>query len=231
MAAVTVVGAAIYSARKPSFDRMIRRTGAPPEMVLLGKLQRFTESRGNPRTGLGQPELFPDFAEPRNASRAAQVAESKAAGIGYDRNAAAYSQSPYPREMWVFGSGGPYGMLPSSALAPWRGTEALRRGKVTPYDVFNPWRATVFFVDYAHRLVNRAEFRELPPAHRTLLALKRGMASPGLIGDYNEAKARSRTTRHNTEKAARELGLDLSVLDTPIPLDWPRYPGAAELVP
>lgn len=231
VATATVVGAAIYSARRPSFDRMIRRTGAPLEVAILGKLQRHTESRGNPRTGLGRVELFPDFAEPRNAPREQQIAESNAAAAGYDRNAGAYGQSAYPRKMWIFGSGGAYGLLTSSALAPYRNTEVLRRGKVTPYDVFNPWRATVFFVDYVHRLVQRASFRELPPEHQTVLAIKRGMASPALIGDYAEAQGRSKVTRNNAEKAALAVGLELSVLDQRIPLEWPRYPGALELVP
>ena len=225
----SVVGSVLYFARNPRYDRLVRRTGAPEILAVLAAIQRYTESRDNAKAGLGQPELFPWWAEPRNAARETQIAESEAAGRGYDRNQS-YGESPFPRQMWAFGSGGPYGMLPSTALAPWRRTDALRRGQVTPYDIFNPWRATVFFVDYAHRLTTK-ELNELPAKHHTLLALKRGMASPRLVRDVDEVQARSRRTRENVEKAIAALGLPARVIDAPIPLEWPDYPGARELVP
>ena len=227
---ISAVGALMYFARNPRFSRLVRRTGAPEIIVILAAIQRYTESRGNPKSGLGQPELFPWWAEPRNAPREAQVAESNAAGRGYDYNAKSYGESPFPREMWVFGSGGPYGLLPSTALGPWRHTDVMRRGQVTPYDIFNPWRSTVFFVDLAHRLTTK-ELDELPAKYRTLLALKRGMASPTLARDVDEVKARSRKTRENTEKAIAALGLPANTIDAPIPLQWPKYPGARELIP
>lgn len=225
------VGAVVWAARSPSYDRLLARTKAPAEIKILAALQRYTESRGNPKAGLGRPELFPWWAEPRNASREEQLAESEAAAIAYDRNKEAYLESPYPRRMWIFGAGGPYGLIPANALSPWRGTDALRRGKVTPYDIFNPWRATVFFVDYVKRLVDRAEFRNLPPSSRNILALKRGLAAPSLVADYEELKARSRTVRRKATEAAKALGLDEDVIYTKFPMTWPDYPGATRLVP
>ena len=176
----SLLGIGIYAARRPSYDRLVERTGAPDVIKILAAIQRQTESRGNPKAGLGRPELFPWWAEPRNASRERQEAESAAAERGYEYNRDSYGESPFPKRMWIFGSGGPYGMLPSTALGPWRNTEELRAGKVTPYDVFNPWRSTVFFVDYAYRLATK-HLKNLEPADRTLLALKRGMASPRLV--------------------------------------------------
>ena len=232
LAVSSLVGAIVYTARSPGYERLLARTGAPEELQILAALQRYTESRGNPKAGLGQPELYPWWAEPRNAPRDKQVAESKNAADGYDRNAEAYGESPYPRRMWIFGTGGPYGLLPSSALAPWRDTDELRRGKVTPYDVFNPWRATVFFVDYVHRLITRRpDFRALPPEHQTVLALKRGLASPRLVADYQEKKARSRKTRRNCLAAIEALGMREDDLHTRVPVAWPDYLGARELVP
>ncbi|HLT36927.1 MAG TPA: hypothetical protein VK034_11600 [Enhygromyxa sp.] len=225
-----LVGAIIWAARAPSYDRLLARTGAPAELGILAALQRYTESHGNPKAGLGRPELFPSWTEPRNALREEQLAESDAAAAAYDRNREAYIESPYPRRMWIFGSGGPYGLIPANALAPWRGTDTLRRGKVTPYDVFNPWRATVFFVDYVKRLIDRAEFRNLPAGSRNVLALKRGLASPTLVADYEELKARSRTVRRKAAEAAQALGLDEDLLYTKIPLSWPDYPGATRLI-
>lgn len=226
----SAVGLAIHAARAPSYDRLLTRTGAPAELKVLAALQRYTESRGNPKTGLGRTELFPSWAEPRNAPREQQVHESDAAARGYDENPA-YAESPFPRRMWIFGSGGPYGLIPSSALAPWRGTDELRRGRVTPYDVFNPWRATVFFVDYVYRIVKRPEFRSLPAQHQTVLALKRGLASPNLAADHAETHARSRSVQRRAIEAAQALGIPQSALEQRVPLDWPDYPGARELVP
>ena len=226
-----VIGAVVFAARRPGYDRLLRRTGAPAQLRWLAAIQRYTESRGNPKAGLGRPELFPWWAEPRNAPRHVQEAESDAAERGYEYNQKSYGESPYPKRMWIFGSGGPYGMLPSTALGPWRHTDDLRRGKVTPYDVFNPWRATVFFVDYAYRLTQREDFRSMPPVERNLLALKRGMASPKLVADYREQQTRSRTSRRKAEEAIDALGLGEKVLHTQIPLDWPSYRGARELVP
>jgi hypothetical protein len=231
VAVASTVGVVVHLARSPGYDRLLARTGAPAELRTLAAIQRYTESRGNPKAGLGRPELFPWWAEPRNASREQQEHESNAAATGYDNNADAYDESPFPRRMWIFGSGGPYGLIPSSALAPWRDTDELRRGRVTPYDVFNPWRATVFFVDYVHRLVKRDEFRNLPPEHRTILALKRGLASPALLADYSETQARSRTVRRRAIEAAAALGIPEVALEQRVPLEWPDYPGARELVP
>jgi hypothetical protein len=227
----SIIAVTIGVTRAPSYDRLLARTGAPRELKTLEALQRYTESRGNHKTGLGRPELFPWWAEPRDAPREQQDAESAAAAAGYDRNAESYGESPYPRRMWVFGSGGPHGLIPSSALAPWRNTDALRRGKVSPYDVFDRWRSMVFFVDYVHRLLKRPEFRSLPAAHRTILALKRGLASPELLTDTGEHEPRSRSIRRRAIEAAQAQGIDEDELYTQVPLEWPDYPSAQELVP
>ena len=226
-----IVGAVVWAARSPGYDRLLARTGAPAELRPLAALQRYTESRGNPKAGLGRPELFPTWAEPRNAKREDQLAESDAAAIAYDRNAEHYDDSPFPRRMWIFGSGGPYGLLPANALSPWINSEALKQGKVTPYDIFNPWRSTVFFVDYIWRLIHRSEFESLPPESRHWLAIKRGLAAPSLMADHEELKPRSRTVRQRATEAAKTLGISEDVLYERVPTEWPRYPGATELVP
>jgi len=226
-----VVGAVIWAARSPGYERLITKTGAPAGLGPLAAVQRYTESRGNPKAGLGRPELFPTWAEPRNARRDEQLAESEAAAIAYDRNAEFYDDSPFPRRMWIFGSGGPYGLIPANALSPWRETDALRRGKVTPYDVFNPWRSTVFFVDYVWRLIQRSEFKSLPAESQHWLAIKRGLASPSLMADHEEIKPRSRTVRQRATEAAKVLGFSEDVLYERVPTEWPDYPGATELLP
>lgn len=213
--------------RRPNYSRFFRRIGAPLAVEDLASIQRHTESRGNVRTGLGDPKLFPRWAEPRQAPRAQQLRESHAAILAYDRNRDAYRDSPFPRKMWIFGSGGPYGLIPANALAPWRGTDALRRGLVHPYDVFNPWRATVFFADYVWRLCQRHTYPPLPH----ILSLKRGLASPTLMNDHAEEHPRSRTVRLRALEAARAEGFEPEVLYKIVLREWPKYRGATELVP
>ncbi len=226
----SLAGVGLWFARSPRYDWFLRRTGAPREIQVLAAIQRYTESRGNPKAGLGRPELFPSWAQPSNASRDKQLAEANAAAQAYDRNREAYEESPYPERMWVFGSGGAYGLIPANALAPFRGTDALRRGRVTPYDVFHPWRSTVLFVDYVWRVMQRKEYRELAPEHRTVLALKRGLAQPSLAWDFSEQHARSRSVRRRALGAVEALGISERFLDLKVPLEWPNYPGAKELL-
>ncbi|NVB40333.1 hypothetical protein G6O69_21005 [Pseudenhygromyxa sp. WMMC2535] len=233
LGAATVGGALglfVWSARRPAWDVLLSRAGVPRALWNFAAIQRYTESRNNPKAGLGRPELFPNWAEPRNAPRDQQLHEAEAAEQAYDRNAQAYAESPFPRRMWVFGSGGAYGLLPANALAPWKDTDALRRGRVTPYDVFNPWKSTIFFLEYVRRMIDKPSFQRLPAQDRNWLALKRGMASPSLVDDVGESNARSATSRRNATKAAQALGIPEDYLYETVPLDWPRYPGGRELI-
>jgi hypothetical protein len=225
------IGAVVWRARHPAFDDFIRQAGAPAELGPFAAVQRFTESGGNPRAGLGRPELFPDFAEPRlSASLAERENEHAAAVTAYDRNRDAYAESPFPRAMWIFGSGGPYGLIPANALAPFRDTPALRAGKVGPWDVFNPWKSTVLWLDMIQRLMRWDAFQDLPPDAKNWLAIKRGMARPSLMADYAETQSRSRTVRSRAEKAAEALKIDPGFLRERVPEQWPSYRGAVELL-
>ena len=225
------VGVLWWTHRTPSWDDLVRRTGAPRELARFAALQRYTESRGNPKAGLGRIELFPKGTEPnKSASKAAREHESAAALEAYERNAAAYGESPYRKPAWVFGSGGAYGLIPANALAPFRETDALRRGKVGPQDVFHPWKSTVLFVDLVHRLMKRDEFRELPLAAKNWLAIKRGMAAPVLMADHAELEERSREVRRRADAAAEALGIDQAYLRMRVPEVWPDYRGAQELL-
>ena len=225
-----LVGGAIYVARRPRYDWLLLRAGVPAELLPFAAVQRHTESRGNAHAGLGRPELFPWFAEPRHAKPEEQENEHQAAVTAYERNREYYDESPFPRPMWVFGSGGPYGLIPGNALGPFRDTKTLRNGKVSPWDVFNPWRSTVMFADYVWRLLSRDEFRELPDEAKNWLAIKRGLASPALMADYAETHERSRSVRRRAEEAAEALGLDPGFLRERVPTKWPDYRGAVELL-
>ena len=224
-------GVAWWAVQDPSWERLLARTGAPRELARFAALQRYTESRGNPKAGLGRPELVPPWAEPnRAASKASRDHESAAALEAYERNAYAYADSPFRKPSWVFGSGGPYGLIPANALAPFRDTLELARGQVGPFDVFDPWKSTVLFVDYVHRLIGREEFSRLPAEAKNWLAIKRGMAAPSLMADHAETQERSRTVRARADEAALAVGLDPAFLRDRVPEVWPNYPGARELL-
>ncbi|MFV8750360.1 hypothetical protein ACNOYE_07400 [Nannocystaceae bacterium ST9] len=220
-----------WATRPPTWDSLVAKAGVPLELARFAAVQRQTESAGNPKAGLGRPELFPVWAEPNTrASKAARDHEAEAALEAYERNAYAYADSPYPKPAWVFGSGGAYGLIPANALAPFRDTIALRRGLVGPHDVFDPWKSTVLFVEMIRRLIERDEFQHLPAAAKNWLAIKRGLASPTLISDHAETHERSRTVRERADEAARALGLDPAFLRDRVPEAWPAYRGARELL-
>ncbi len=231
LAITGVAGLGWWALQPPPWDTLLRRAGAPAELARFAALQRYTESRGNPKAGLGRFELFPPGTEPRrDASPAERERESAAALEAYERNAYAYVESPFRKPAWVFGSGGAYGLIPANALAPFRDTLELRRGQVGPYDVFDPWKSTALFVDYVRRLIDRDEFSSLPPAAKNWLAIKRGLASPSLMADHAETHERSRTVRERADEAARALGLDPALLRDRVPEVWPNYRGARELL-
>lgn len=234
LGAAAIVGAgamAWFATRPPTWDSLVTKTGAPLEFARFAAVQRQTESGGNPKAGLGRPELFPVWAEPnRRASKASREHEADAALEAYERNAYAYADSPYPKPAWVFGSGGAYGLIPANALAPFRDTLALRRGEVGPHDVFDPWKSTVLFADMVRRLIERDEFRNLPPAAKNWLAIKRGLAAPSLMADHAETEERSRTVRERADEAARVVGIDPAFLRDRVPEAWPLYRGAKELL-
>jgi hypothetical protein len=220
-----------WAARPPTWDSLVAKTGAPIAFARFAAVQRFTESRGNPKAGLGRPELFPAWAEPnRRASVESREHEAAAALAAYERNAYKLADSPFPKPAWVFGSGGAYGLIPANALAPFFDTLALRRGEVGPYDVFDPKRSTVLFADMVRRLIERDEFKGLPPDAKNWLAIKRGLAAPSLMADHAELESRSRTVRERADEAARELGIDPAFLRERVPESWPAYLSARELL-
>lgn len=210
--------------------------GAPDWFVDMALLQAASESRGQNLVGRGVTYLFPRWAEPNlKASEASQINETEAAETIYARNREKYDQSPYPQEMWTFGSGGYYGLLPGAALGWARDStdmnRALRPGLVHPYDVFDPFRSTVYYAAYIRGIMQNQGFKSLPDQYQNALAIKRGGASLALIKDYAEQQERSRKTRRNVESKLDFAGVSPAFLNQQLKWsDWRDWPGVYEVL-
>jgi len=210
--------------------------GAPDWFVDMALLQAASESRGNNLVGLGVPYLFPRWAEPNlKASENLQRGETEAAENIFARNREKYDQSPYPQEMWTFGSGGYYGLLPGSALGWSRDAtdmnRALRPGLVHPYDVFDPFRSTVYYAAYVRGIMRNNAYQNLPPQHQNAYAIKRGGAALSLISDYQESKDRSKKIRERMDSRATFAGVSPAFLTKRLRLsDWGDWPGVYEVL-
>lgn len=203
------------------------KLGMPAEVVPLIVFQAYTESRGNPLVGLGVPgPRWPPYARPNlKAPESSQRAETRAAERGYRNNDTTAKKqwvrrSPVPALHWQFGSGGLYGLLPTSALYGIRSTDAFRSGEVGPWDVFDPWVATVLYADYVRRVMALPHFKNLPRQHQNLLAVKRAGAALTFIKDYAEREKKSQAIRRKMKRAAAAFGLSESVFTKPLSTDW-----------
>ena len=184
----------------------VEHGGAPRWAVDACLVQAHSESGGRPLVGLGTLSTFPgsyrgqELRPNRKASKRLQDGEARAARIGYERNRRSYGQSPFPDRDWTFGSGGLYGLLPSTAFSAFRSGKnlgALARGELSPLDVFDPVRATGFYIEMCRRVTRTKQWAALPSQHRNGEALKRAGAALSLVGDYKLEKKRSRSIHEN----------------------------------
>lgn len=187
-------------------------------LEVFGAVQATTESGFQSRVGLGIPEGFPPWARPNlRASSSAQENESRAARLLYqaDRNAWARS-GPYPDGWWELGSGGWYGLLPTVGLVAFRDSPAIADGRLSPLDIFDPWRSTVMMAAMVARLARRVladpDLRE--GLDRDWLAIKRGMAGniyvddadPDDEGPLESVRDRSRAIAKKVTRILSDLG-------------------------
>ena len=136
-----------------------------------------SESRGNPKAGLGLPKRFPEGTEPnRNASRRAQRNEARAARSAYRRNLARYAACPWKAQAYTFGSGGYFGLIAPNALSAFWDTELQC---MDPAQIFEPFPAVVMALAMADRLMQYDGFQRQP----TWINLRVGWGSPGAMGN------------------------------------------------
>jgi len=205
---------------------------AREQLAMQLLVQARSESGANNYAGLGIPERFPEYtrmaqkmptaeleAEIAKASgsrleklkrtRRLRAGESRAAEIGYDRRGS-YDASPYPRDEWVFGSGGYFGQLPSTAFSSFRpgksGHDALKSGDVHPHDVFDPWRSSVLQADFIRRIMLTPHFRSLPSSEQNMKAVRRGAAALSLVKDWKGERERAAKVNANAARMAAKHG-------------------------
>ncbi len=155
----------------------LEEAGLAPSWVLFFEAIALNESRFNHLTGLGNPQLFPSWAEPNvDASVSSQQREQRAATRAYERNAARFQGCGHPSADYTFGSGGWFGMLPANALAAFDGTAYQC---MHPYFVFFPGASVVMAIEFARRLMSWSSWKSKP----TFANLRVGWGDPSKMGD------------------------------------------------
>jgi hypothetical protein len=130
-----------------------------------------------------------------------------------------YAANPNPESEWCIGSGGWFGLMPATGLAAGGPKGPFARD--SPRLIFDPIPSVVMLADFVRRLVKNY-------GADSWLAVRRGMASPGLVKDGGETHKRSLGVRSRFEKALRKSGADPSFMFKKP--DTSGYPGAAELL-
>lgn len=183
------------------------------EWIVFLEATAAGESRFNNFVGLGNPALFPDWAQPNlKASQKSQKREAEAAGISYDRNDY-LAGCDWPRSRYVFGSGGWFGALPGNAVAAFKGT---RYECIDPWSVFDPVSSLVEIVEYCRRIMRWDNFKANP----TWLNLRVGVGSPS---NMNKPDKLARMEEKFRDKLL-ELGYSASFMYgqvMPLPSDNP----------
>ena len=237
--AVVVLGGGVASASDPrgeapsshglsTLQGAMDRVGLGADWQAFLAAKSYGESRWNPRVSLGPNDHpgRPPWAARSKSSSSLQAAEARAARIAYERNLARYEGSPYDPERYQFGSGGLFGLLPSNALATFRGTDLIHQD---PWLVFDPESAMVMALGYARGLMRWKQWRNSP---QTWLTLAVGWASPGAMDNPN-GSTYARVSKR-LEKNYAAAGLDpawihrrVSALDLPSSADrWRALKGA-----
>ncbi len=165
------------SESQDSLRYMLEQAGLAPSWVLFFETVALNESKFNHLTGLGNPQLFPDWAEPNvDASVSSQQREQRAAARAYERNAERFRDCGHPVAEYTFGSGGWFGMLPANALAAFNGTAYQC---MHPYFVFFPGASVVMAIEFARRLMSWSSWKSKP----TFANLRVGWGDPSAMGN------------------------------------------------
>jgi peptidoglycan hydrolase-like protein with peptidoglycan-binding domain len=172
----------------------------------------YGESRGNNLAGLGNPDAFPPWsathrtwiAKGRPAATQKQAKEARAAVTGYRRNT--WMHGCWPEPFYTFGSGGWFGLLPSSGLAVFRNTSLACQH---PWSVFDGPSSVVMAMGMIGRLRRWPQFKANPTVH----ALRVGFGAPG---EMNNATWLDQRHAHYVVHL-KKVGLSATFLDEVLP--------------
>jgi peptidoglycan hydrolase-like protein with peptidoglycan-binding domain len=131
-----------------------------------------------------------------------------------------FAQNRHPESHWCIGSGGWFGLMPATGLAAGGTKGPFARSD--PRLIFDPAASVVMLADLVRRLVQNY-------GADSWLAVRRGMASPGLVADRAEANKRSRHVRDRFEEALRVASVPVSFMNERP--DLSNFSGAGALLP
>lgn len=211
-----------------AWGQWVEAAGALPGFAAFATAAAQTESGGNNLVGMGESQgILPANVELHSGtSWSANEADAACAGWEGARSRGFYEDNPYDWRYWCFGSGGWFGLLPSTGLSA-GGTKGVFANE-SPFVVFDPLPSIVMLADFVKRVVMGPSFQNLPYGEQNWLAVRRGMKGSFLIDDYNEEDDRSRGVRERFEDALVAVNISPDFL-------WTRaevgdYPGAANLL-
>lgn len=156
--------------------------------------------------------------------------ERGAACRGYERQAdGKFRDNPYPKADWCWGSGGWFGLLPSTGLgAP--GFENL-----DPLLVLDAEAQVAMYADFVRRVVQN-NWNEIPEEHRNWLTVRRFAAGRTVGFDWNEERVlssdrdgvpRARKVRLKFARSLRAMGIPESFMYKRVRVK--NWPGAIQL--
>lgn len=194
--------------RAETVRQLAYQVGAPPAWANMFALIARGESGGDPLRMLGIHKGAPTWAA-GGGSSSVEKKEAAAARSVYESGAKKIGGCGWPAELYAFGSGGLYAMLPMSGLKAFWSDFTLRC--LHPWSVFDAKISTIMAAHFAHRLTKRKGYKG------TVWSLRRGWGVPGDMASASEAKL-AKWRGH-----AQSIGLAPSFLDTELP-PWTPIP-------
>lgn len=199
-------------------------TGKPKGSAQIGQIRRLAETAER----AGAPPGFATFAvavaftesgwKNTAQNKTQHEVESSCRLYHGARKRGYFSGNPHPASDWCIGSGGWFGLMPATGLAAGGKNGPFANGN--PRLVFDPAASVVMLASFVRAMV-------IKYGADSWLAVRRGMASPGLVKDKAETHERSLGVRSRLEKALRMSGADPGFLfKRP---DVSRQPDASEL--
>ena len=181
----------------PSIRAWLVRAGVPDDVARFVAVVPVRETGGtfNPRVARGRAEGAPPWARVN-----VDGSEAAAALRGYERNVHKYPQGRIPAH-YTFGSGGLYGLLPSTALAGWPADDA---GIVRAH----PWHVlfdVAASTASALQLVARAWRYEAMRQRPTMTNLRRFWGSTGYLVGAEATADEEASYAASAAKLAAEL--------------------------
>lgn len=221
-AVAAFVAVAMFVAPRTASGMRLQRFG-------YTELQRLTPYIEPYIPGYGKFALAVAKRESAGNNLALNKSDGKAACSGYERQAHdRFKANPYPKYLFCAGSGGWFGLIPSTALA------APGFENADPRLIFHPAASVILFADYIRRL--GPFLSQLPSGQRNWLAVRRFMAGNTVGFDWQEQKVLNSDTDGvpRATKVRLRLAEDLQAWGIPSsfmyqPVVVHNWPGALAL--